>query len=89
MTRTRPPKGQGRTPDERRAFMREYMRQRRAGTLVRVNRSPTPQLRVTHLRPLYEHLRHAGVTYDSLTAMILGDPPIGRRAIDQQREVAG
>jgi hypothetical protein len=88
MKRTRPPKGQGRTPDERRAFMREYMRQRRAGTLVRMNRSPTPRLRVNHLRPLYEHLRNAGVTYDCLGALVFGDPPIGRRAIDQVHEAA-
>lgn len=64
------------TPEKNRTYMREYMRRyRRRGRDVR---------NVGERRPIVL----PPASYADLAAAILGDPPIGRRAIDQLREAA-
>jgi len=64
------------TKEKNRAYMREYMRRyRRGGRYVRA---------IGDQRPIVP----PPASYADLTAAILGDPPIGRRAIDSLSGVA-
>ena len=77
-------KGFGMSPEQRREYMKKYMRERRAGTLVRKAPSPMPKTwRIERAIASRQPPLTQPLVYDSLTAQLLGDPPIGRRAIDR------
>jgi hypothetical protein len=61
-----------RSKEENREYMREYMRRRRRERLDRG--------RGGECRPIMP----PPASYADLAALVFGDPPIGRRAIDQR-----
>jgi hypothetical protein len=64
---------------ENREYMRDYMRERRRASQ---RRKYANAFRVS---ATYDPLRDAPLRHADLTALMMGDPPIGRRAIDQQQ----
>lgn len=65
-----------RTKDENREYMRDYMRSRRRPRIDR--------FRSVERNPIVP----PPARYADLTAMVLRDPPIGRRALDARLEAS-
>ena len=77
-------RGQGRTPEQQRIWMRDYMRSRRAGEGVRaINSQSASAAAVRRSEAAYDPERDGKRFHDSITAVLMGDPPVGRRAIDR------
>lgn len=72
-----------RSREENREYMRDYMRARRRAARARERNF------ARRGSALYDPARDGPLHYASLTAMVMGDPPIGRRAIDQHRARTG
>lgn len=70
-------RGQGRTPEQNRAYMRDYMRKRRMGA------GHSGEVRPDVTKAAYDPQRDGPAQHSDLTAVLMGDPPIGRRAIDR------
>lgn len=72
-----------RSKEENREYMRDYMRERRRAAKARernfAHRSSA----------LYDPLRDGPLHHSDLTAWLMKDPPIGRRAIDQHQARSG
>ena len=54
-------------------------------TFEKVNPYFEPRIPAHEFRPKYDPHRDGYLPYESISAIILGDPPIGRRAIDMRR----
>jgi len=90
-----------RTKEDNREYMRDYMRDRRKrnreAELARKRaeyKSEAPDIWskadfVSRDRALYDPLRDAPLRHSDLTAWLMRDPPIGRRAIDQHQARTG
>jgi len=77
-------RGQGRTPEQNREYMREYMKARREGTWHRANNSESAaEMDIRRSAAAYDPQRDSKRFHDSITAVLMGDPPIGQRAIDR------
>ena len=63
---------------ENREYMRDYMRKRRKAARRRKYANAFRAIAT------YDPLRDAPPRHADLTALMMGDPPIGRRAIDQR-----
>lgn len=70
--------GQGRTKEQHREHMRIYMRRYRLG--AGINRSVDVRPDIT--KAAYDPKRDGLREHSDLTAMLMGDPPIGQRALD-------
>lgn len=69
----------GRTLEERRIYMREFMRKKRAGFVVSRYVAVVDRTLAT-----FDPRRDGVPEYESLTAAIMGDPPKGRSALAQR-----
>ncbi|ULK98873.1 hypothetical protein [Bradyrhizobium sp. I71] len=93
-----------RTKEDNREYMRDYMRDRRKARKrnreadrVRKrakHKSEAPDIWskadfVNRDAALYDPMRDGSLSYANPFALVMGDPPIGRRAIDQHQAQAG
>lgn len=88
-----------RSKEENREYMRDYMRDRRRRRRNRETdlahkraeyKSEAPGIHtkgdfVRRESALYDPMRDDPLHHADLTALVMGDPPIGRRAIDQHQ----
>jgi hypothetical protein len=80
------------TPEEykehRRAYMRKYQREYKRKLLeidpVKFRHDPEKETRVDRSGAAYDPMRDGHLPHRDLTAVLLGDPPIGRSALDRQ-----
>lgn len=93
-----------RSREQNREYMRDYMRDRRKARKRNreaerarkrtVHKSEAPDIWskadfVSRDAALYDPMRDGPLNYANPFALVMGDPPIGRRAIDQQQSRTG
>lgn len=84
-----------RSREENREYMRDYMRERRLARKRAEYKSEAPGVHqapgrfVSRVKAAYDPRRDPPLHHADLTALVMGDPPIGRRAIDQQQARSG
>lgn len=76
--------GRGMTPDERREYMKRYMKDRRAQQTETRPYRPRLDQRNWQSEAEYDPKRDGDPIYAGPTDEFFGDPPIGRRAIDKK-----
>lgn len=83
-----------RSKEQNREYMRDYMRERRLARKRAEYKSEAPALHtkgdfVRRDFAVYDPRRDPPLHHADLTALMMGDPPIGRRAIDQHQARTG